>query len=617
MSPKVHSTHWASSRVGAAGALALLLVACGGGQESTDFQGRQGAAQPAPRRDAADPASPTVAPSASTIAALQEGARLNTAELENIARTGVLPKAFDGPHLTGGTTASTPLAGARKRQPERVTVYRFFNQGTGAHFFTASESERDSVIATLPALMRYEGPAFHTADGHINGLSPVHRFQNTQTGVHFYTISEAERANVVAHLPQFAYEGIAYYASTLPGTGYTPLYRFLYTPAGFHFYTNSQAERDRIVATLPQYRYEGVGYHVLGDGWRMPAVPHTGVTSAQCYRAGSDALVACTTPEARALSPRQDGHRSSVNPMSYSQFTRNSGGSPVTYPTTDCVVDNVTGLIWEGKTASGTRAGLNTYSNFGDGRVGDASAYVDSVNARNVCGFSDWRLPTVEELQGLVDHGTTSAPRITTAMFPNTAANDHWTSQVYVAPFGGATDQAWVVAFNSGNSGALPRSDLRAVRLVHGAIWSAPRYMVASASYAGDSTNNAVIDRKTGLMWRRCQEGLLWNGSACTGTTLALGQQAALAHALGKPGWRLPNAKELGTLVDLTQSAPPKMNNEFFSAVPGAASNYWSWSSTPYVDASNQAWFTWFYFGTVGNVARSNVHSVRLVLDGI
>ena len=157
---------------------------------------------------------------------------------------------------------------ARKALATRIPVYRFYNSSTGAHFFTTSTTERDSIVATLSPPFSLEGAAFSVASAFSPGLSPVHRFFNTQTGVHFYTISESERASVAATLPQFIYEGIAYHASQVNGQGLTPIYRFYVPSKGFHFYTASSTERDNIIATLSSvYSYEGPAYYVPSSSW--------------------------------------------------------------------------------------------------------------------------------------------------------------------------------------------------------------------------------------------------------------------------------------------------------------------------------------------------------------
>lgn len=144
-------------------------------------------------------------------------------------------------------------------------VYRFFNHGTAAHFYTVSAAERDRVMATLP-MYQYEGPAFQASTTADASLSPVHRFFNARTGVHFYTISEEERQRVQSSLPDFRYEGVAYHAATTAGASRMPLYRFYLAARGFHFYTASATEVANIRANLPQYSYEGVAYYLPASG---------------------------------------------------------------------------------------------------------------------------------------------------------------------------------------------------------------------------------------------------------------------------------------------------------------------------------------------------------------
>ncbi len=102
-----------------------------------------------------------------------------------------------------------------------------------------------------------------------------------------------------------------------------------------------------------------------------------------------------------------------------------------------CTYDNTTGLMWEVKTSSGLRnSGLlySWYSSnaainggiagvenggfcFTAGRC-DTEKFTQDVNATNMCGHADWRVPTVRELMSIVRLGAT--PSIDTAYFPNT-----------------------------------------------------------------------------------------------------------------------------------------------------------------------------------------------------
>ena len=164
----------------------------------------------------------------------------------------------------------------------------------------------------------------------------------------------------------------------------------------------------------------------------------------------------------------------------YSLVANASGG---TYALTECVKDNNTGLVWEGKTASPatSRLGTSYYTNYdstssaqkynGAAYVNPTQAeinastnsigYVNSVNASSLCGYTNWRMPTKEELQGIVVSG--NYPTIDTTWFPNTRAYYYWTS----SPNVGYSNNAWGVSFGNGYVNNYNRYDYGgAVRLV-------------------------------------------------------------------------------------------------------------------------------------------------------
>lgn len=146
-------------------------------------------------------------------------------------------------------------------------VYRFWSPLNSKHFYTISEAEKDSVIATYASnVWTYEGVAFYafTTDSQPN-LAPVYRFWSPQHSAHFYTISEAERNSIIATYPAFiwTYEGVGFYAypeGSQPA-GTSPVYRFWSGSLGAHFYTISEAEKDSVVANLPTWQYEGIAWY--------------------------------------------------------------------------------------------------------------------------------------------------------------------------------------------------------------------------------------------------------------------------------------------------------------------------------------------------------------------
>jgi hypothetical protein len=148
-------------------------------------------------------------------------------------------------------------------------VHRFWSPLNSRHFYTISEAEKDSVIATYPlSIWTYEGVAYYafSADSEA-GLAPVYRFWSPLHSAHFYTISDDERNSIMLTYPAsvWTYEGIAFYAypegSQPDGT--TAVYRFWSPQNSAHFYTMSEAERDSIIATYPEsvWTYEAVAWY--------------------------------------------------------------------------------------------------------------------------------------------------------------------------------------------------------------------------------------------------------------------------------------------------------------------------------------------------------------------
>lgn len=152
----------------------------------------------------------------------------------------------------------------------------------------------------------------------------------------------------------------------------------------------------------------------------------------------------------------KEAERNANSPMPLSARYSTVGN----YPITDCVKDKNSGLTWEGKPTSGLRDGSKTYTNYGDHRTGDASAYVATVNAANLCSYTDWRLPTKDELRGLVVQGVT--PTIDGTWFPNTQSGPYWTS----SPLVGNANFAWNVNFYLDFVDKLHRGVTSPVRLV-------------------------------------------------------------------------------------------------------------------------------------------------------
>lgn len=134
-----------------------------------------------------------------------------------------------------------------------------------------------------------------------------------------------------------------------------------------------------------------------------------------------------------------------------------------------CVKDNVTGLIWEVKTndnglhdkdwtytwyepdntKNGNQAGIQNGGQCGSTSRCDTSGYVEAVNSAGWCGFKDWRMPGVNELQSIADMGF-SEPAIDQTYFPNTNPRGYYWSGT---PYADNVSGAWNIYFGDGVDG--------------------------------------------------------------------------------------------------------------------------------------------------------------------
>ena len=80
-------------------------------------------------------------------------------------------------------------------------------------------------------------------------------------------------------------------------------------------------------------------------------------------------------------------------------------------------------------------------------------------------------------------------------------------------------------------------------------------HAAAQERYTPSADGDEVTDSKTGLIWRRCAEGMTWKKTVCTGkaTFANQGQAAGLAKAQATPAkpWRLPTLKELNSILSV------------------------------------------------------------------
>jgi len=150
-----------------------------------------------------------------------------------------------------------------------------------------------------------------------------------------------------------------------------------------------------------------------------------------------------------------------------------------------CVLHLATGLYWEVKSDKpGLHDWHNTYSWFNPhesqgeldyrgtqnggecaGSECDTWDYVRAVNAAGLCGFSDWRAPSRDELNSISELQRAAAPPTADPeFFPHTQAAEYWTANDYSFQY----DAAWAWNFQYGHDRVDWKKSPKNLRLTRG-----------------------------------------------------------------------------------------------------------------------------------------------------
>jgi hypothetical protein len=138
---------------------------------------------------------------------------------------------------------------------------------------------------------------------------------------------------------------------------------------------------------------------------------------------------------------------------------------------------------------------------------------------------------------------------------------------------------------------------------------------LADGRFTISADNQEVLDTTTNLTWRRCTEGMEWNGKTCIGNPLKVKLENAkaiatsAAAATGK-AWRVPTKEELKSLL-LQIKTKPKIDLVAFPGTP----SFQYWATRKGADDNLNAWLVNFANGKVYGNAGQREFSVRLVHD--
>jgi hypothetical protein len=224
------------------------------------------------------------------------------------------------------------------------------------------------------------------------------------------------------------------------------------------------------------------------------------------------------------------------------------------------VDDLNTGLTWQ-RSPDTNGDGSLTYADKLTYR--EARQRPAAMNAAKYGGYNDWRLPTIKELYSLIvfsgvdvgriEEATRAKPFIDTNYFDfaygfldsgDRSIDSQWaTSTLYVAN----PNQMFGVNFADGRIKAYPLAEAIGKRYFVICVRGNPAY---GKNDFHDNDDGTITDRATGLMWSKTDSGKGMNWEAA----LAWAHAKNVGHYLGHDDWRLPNAKELQSIVDYTRS---------------------------------------------------------------
>lgn len=129
-----------------------------------------------------------------------------------------------------------------------------------------------------------------------------------------------------------------------------------------------------------------------------------------------------------------------------------------------------------------------------------------------------------------------------------------------------------------------------------------------------DNSNGTVTDNLTGLIWLKnagCLVGGNWAGSLTAANTLNTGE-CGLTDGSAQGDWRLPNVRELFSLIDFGRFQPALPSGHPFLSV--SWTNYWSSTSAP--PTAGFAWYVSLSDGTVYAAGTSVDYPVWSVRGG-
>ncbi len=256
------------------------------------------------------------------------------------------------------------------------------------------------------------------------------------------------------------------------------------------------------------------------------------------------------------------------------------------------ITDLNTGLMWQ-KTPSTTKF-----------IWADALTYCNNLE---LAGHDDWRAPSIKELWSIQDFQT-GWPYINMNYFdligpPADKDQQFWSSNLYLVSssplagtvaFGVNHGTGHIKAYPIAGGGPMAQKWVRAVR--------GNTYGINDFANNGDGT---ITDNATGLMWMQDDngEGVNWKNALSYAENL---------NFAGHEDWRLPNAKELQSIVDYSGTYPTIDTNYFNYTADSAY--FWSNTSAYFGLQNPNRYYAWYVaFGYAVDPFGEDIHGAGAV----
>jgi len=362
-----------------------------------------------------------------------------------------------------------------------------------------------------------------------------------------------------------------------------------------------------------QFTNASGGAGIVFTTFNFHSVPTDSVSGADfdAYDGANPLVHLAASGQSISYSPGDDAARHAGVAWPAARFVDNHDGT---------VVDGLTGLVW--------------LKDAGCLAPNAWAAAIGAVNqlASGACGLSDgttagqWRMPNLWELESIVDESA-AGPAVTAGSpFVHVAATGYWTSTSYYGGIGGSPE-AWAIRMSDGrylNDGStnLKATGSLAVWAVRGAGGGAVA-LQATGLYtpyvpgddgtvqAGvpltfprmrDNGDGTVTDTVTGLVWLRQADCIhdTWAGALAAVNGLASGQ-CGLTDGSAPASWRMPNRKEMQSLVDRAQNNQADFfgtawtsGNPTIASMGAVFANFiqlqYYWTSTTDASDTSSAW---------------------------